>query len=145
MNEKRRAAAVRRLPYPGQFRRTKHDLVKAWLLSGLTMGLTVPSTGHWSNLEESPAERMLRWLRRALPLGACVALLLKLNGSMANPRVHGHMLWTPRPHSLILRRLAVRTLYHAVSFVLERKTTLLVQLSACAEICFLSVSVSHVL
>ena len=39
----------------------------------------------------------------------------------------------------------MRTLYHAVSFVLERKTTLLVQLSACAEICFLSVSVSHVL
>ena len=54
MNEKRRAAAVRRLPYPGQSRRTKHDLVKAWLLSGLTMGLTVPSTGHWSNLKKVP-------------------------------------------------------------------------------------------
>ena len=78
-------------------------------------------------------------------MGACVALLLKLNGSMANPRVHGHMLWTPRPHSLILRRLAVRTLNHAVSVVSERKTTLLVHLSASAEIYFLSVSVFHVL
>ena len=112
-------------------------LVKAWLLSGLTVDLVKPKSNQgWVNH---------LMLRRALPLGACVALLLKLNGSMANPRVHGHMLWTPRPHSLILRRLAVRTLYHAVSFVLERKTTLLVQLSACAEICFLSVSVSHVL
>ena len=54
MNEKRRAAAVRLLPYPGQFRQTKHDLVKdlvkAWLLSGLTVRSTGHSS-HWSNLE----------------------------------------------------------------------------------------------
>ena len=51
MNEKRRAVAVRRLPYPGQFQPTKHDLVKAGLLSGLTvdLGQTV-----------STEERMLR-------------------------------------------------------------------------------------
>ena len=44
MNEKRRAAAARRLPYPGQFRRTKHLLVKALLLSGQTQhGQTPPA------------------------------------------------------------------------------------------------------